>query len=89
MKRISGREVHAPGVLSYFLDNKSGAESEWEKLFVIYNAGDERFSVPCPEGEWVILADKAEANCRKMAKVSEGKIMVDAHGGLLLGRKAG
>lgn len=51
---------------------------------VIYNASDAPGRLALPEGEWEILADGGDANCRK--KAGE-KAEVPAHSGMLLGRR--
>lgn len=86
-KRISAKQIHAPGVVSFRVNNQSDAETEWAELFILYNAGDECCKISLPEGDWVILADKTESNCRKSIQDIQN-IEAAAHGGLLLGRRA-
>lgn len=83
-ERITERRVRREGVVSFLVDN-GGRErkSEWETLFVIYNASDTPEPLELPEGEWVILADETAANCRKTVN---GKVQAAAHSGLILGR---
>lgn len=84
--RIKEKTVHQAGVVSFCVDN--GADSaEWDEIFVIYNAGKADFELTLPEGSWVILADKAETNCRRPVKDADKSIIVPAHGGMMLGRK--
>lgn len=89
-KRISEKQVQQAGVVSFVVDN-TGTDtfkSEWNTLFVAYNANGEQAEVQLPEGEWVVLADKNEADCKKAASVSaEGKLTMDAASGILLAKK--
>ena len=55
--------------------------------FVSYLNG-EQVTVQLPEGEWVVLADKNETDCVKVANVSaDRKLLVDAASGIMLGKK--
>lgn len=84
-ERISGQTVHREGLVSFFVNNESGKHTEiWDTLLVIYNASDAPGRLALPEGEWEILADGGDANCRK--KAGE-KAEVPAHSGMLLGRR--
>ena len=89
-KRISEKQVQQEGVVSFVVDN-TGTENfkeEWSTLFVAYNANGEQVTVQLPEGEWVVLADKNEADCEKAANISaDGKLAVDAASGIMLGKK--
>lgn len=88
-ERIFRRQIHCPGVVSFHVDNRSDRVTEWEELLVIYNANDENCAIPLSGGEWVILADKTETDCRKTIDGTVKNINAEAHGGMLLGRKAG
>lgn len=88
-ERISGRTIHREGMVSFLVDNKSaGQASEWEMLLVIYNASDAQGGLEPPAGDWEILADGTEADCRKK---SSGGVTLPPHSGMILGRsgKAG
>lgn len=86
-ERITDKRIHAPGIVSFRVDNRGNGKEEWEELFVIYNAADENKDIALPQGSWLVLADKRETNCRKALKGTE-KIHAEAHGGLLLGKRA-
>ena len=82
-KRISDKKVHGEGLVSFVVSN-----SEENKLFVIYNAGNSQATVPMPEGEWTVLADKYSTDCRKEAPVTRGGLLiVEACSGMMLERK--
>ncbi|MDO5417497.1 MAG: type I pullulanase [Lachnospiraceae bacterium] len=87
--RVTGKQIHGPGAVSFLVDNRDKGNEEWDRLFILYNAGDASCRVPAPEGEWVILADKKETNCRRAVKNMDGMIEAEPHSGLMLGRKAG
>lgn len=79
-KRISEKKVHKEKVVSFVVDN-----TETSQLFVVYNAGDSETTVAIPEGEWIVLADKNDTDCRKKASLTkDGKLIVDACCGMML-----
>ena len=81
--RISGETVHREGVVSFFVDNE-GEKKEWDKLYIVYNASDQLFTVE-PNGErWEVLVDGKKADFRKKAA---RQVTVAAHSGLLMGRR--
>lgn len=82
-ERITGRTVRREGVVSFFVDNGGEGRAEWDKLLIVYNASDTPEPLELPEGQWEVLADKSDADCRKRA---EGKIQAAAQSGLILGR---
>ena len=51
---------------------------------VAYNASEKEVSLDLPEGEWVILADNQETDCRKSVKLT--KQVVAAGSGIILGK---
>lgn len=88
---IGGERGEAPGKGA-----DTGFESsEWEQLFVVYNASPEDcfFDLreeKAPEAVWEILADGRETDCRRpLPEPESGGVLAKAHSGLLLGRKAG
>ena len=84
-QRISGQTIHREGMVSFFVDNRSGKQSdEWEALFIIYNASDAFGSLELPGGDWEILVDKQAANCRKKV---EGRFAVPPCSGMVLGKR--
>ena len=89
--RIYKEEVHKEGVVSFVVDNRSKDEakqSQWEELFIAYNASNETEYVPVPDGEWFVLADDKETDCCKPAEVyGEGMVAVLPSSGLILGTK--
>ena len=89
--RIYKEEVHKEGVVSFVVDNRSKDEakqSQWEELFIAYNASNETEYVPVPDGEWFVLADDKETDCCKPAEIyGENMVAVLPSSGLLLGTK--
>lgn len=86
-KRVTDREIHGDGVVSFRVDNRSADDrAEWDEVFVIYNASSEDCEVTLPEGKWEILADGREADCRKAVPVTEKSIHAGAHCGMMLGK---
>ena len=64
----------------------------WEELYIAYNASASECFLELrdnSEGAWEILADGQETDCRKpLPERLDGRVRVEAHSGLLLGRKA-
>ena len=89
--RIYKEEVYKDGLVSFIVDNTSKDDtkkSQWEELFIVYNASKETECVPVPEGRWFVLADDQETDCCKSAEISaEGTIAVLPSSGLLLGKE--
>ena len=89
--RIYKEEVHKEGVVSFVVDNRSKDEtkaSEWEELFVVFNASSETEYVPVPEGEWFVLADDKETDCCKPTVIyGDGMAAVPSSSGMILGTK--
>ena len=83
-KRISNQKVHREGVVSFLVNNIGEGETDWEELYVIYNASSEVYKMGSLSGCWEVLVDDKTANCRRILK---GSISVVAHSGLLLGKK--
>jgi len=82
-KHITEKTVHGKGLVSFVVNN-----SEKEKLFVVYNAGNSQVTVPMPEGKWTVLADKYSTDCRKEAPVTQdGLLIIEACSGMMLERK--
>lgn len=55
-QRISCREIHREGVVSFRVDNRGGSDrnpgsgaSPWEELFIVYNGSEEDVAVGLPE----------------------------------------
>ncbi len=89
--RIYKEEVHKEGVVSFVVDNRSKNEantSQWEELFVAFNASKETEYVPVPEGEWFVLADEKETDCCKPAVIyGENMVAIQPSSGMILGIK--
>ena len=89
--RIYKEEVHKEGVVSFVVDNSSKDEtkkSQWEELFVAFNASNETEYVSLPAGEWFVLADDKETDCCKPAEIyGEGMVAILPSSGLILGTK--
>lgn len=89
--RIYKEEVHKEGVVSFVVDNRSKDEtkaSEWEELFIVFNASSETVYVPVPEGEWFVLADDKETDCCKPTVIyGDGMAAVPSSSGMILGTK--
>lgn len=100
--RISRKQIHGEGVVSFRVDNRPSGEAgcggdRWDQLFIIYNASSENCTVSLPgeEGDlgpdcrkvWEILADGTEADCRREISAAGNMIQVNAHSGMLLGRR--
>ena len=92
--RVSEQTVQGKDVVSFVVDNhiaegqKGFAEltESWEKLFICYNASGENVEVEVPAGEWMVLADAQTTNCRKKDVCKDGKIVVEAGSGIVLGK---
>lgn len=89
--RVYKEEVHKDGVVSFVVDNSTKdkeKDSQWEELFVAYNASGEAEYVSVPEGEWFVLADDKETDCCRPAEIyTDGTIAVCACSGMVLGKK--
>lgn len=92
-KRIRQEEIHQDGVVSFFLDNSSKENANstvspsYRELYIIYNAGQEKATVPVPQGEWKILADGEQTDCCLPLHLSqEGKISIPPCSGMIVGR---
>ncbi len=95
-ERIHDGRVHRKGVVSFRVDNREADRpSVWESLFVVYNASSRACTVSLPEtcasaqeaDVWEVLADGKETDCRRQAEITERGIRVNAHSGMLLGRR--
>ena len=89
--RVYKEEVHKDGVVSFVVDNSTKDKekgSQWEELFVAYNASGEMEYIPVPAGEWFVLADDKEADCCRPAEIyTDGTVSVCACSGMILGKK--
>lgn len=97
-ERITDRTVHGAGVVSFRVDNRTedkrwdnlAAEERYERLFVAYNASNEDAKLSLPEGNWVILADNQETDCRKPValtdETSDRAFTVAKQSGIILGK---
>lgn len=94
VKRVSGETVHGEGLVSFRVENAENAgenslPAEWPELFIVYNARPQGAEIVLPAGEWMILADGEETDCRKKVMMNEaGQVTVAGRSGLLLGRVA-
>ena len=58
------------------------------ELFVIYNANDSEQTVPMPEGEWTVVADKFSTDCKKAPVLTkDGELLVPPVCGMMLEKK--
>ena len=64
--------------------SKLSADEKYERLMVAYNASEKEVSLDLPEGEWVILADYQETDCRKSVKHTK-QVVADGSG-IILGK---
>ena len=94
-ERISKQKIWSAGVVSFEVDNRVDAsgkqegscEENWERLMILYNASDKPVRVPLPAGNWEILADGVEADCRKPISCTEkGMFVAAARSGMILGK---
>ena len=95
-KRIFDPDISQEGVVSFFVDNClreescefSSREQEWDTLFIAFNSTKEAYTIGLPGGNWEILADEKEADCRKTLRCeTENRVVVAPGSGILLGRK--
>lgn len=90
-KRITDQAVPKAGVVSFVVDNRKHADSPeeettWASLFIVFNSSNEAYSAALPEGNWEILADEAQTDCRKPLHQSEaGVVVVPPCSGIILG----
>lgn len=87
--RISEKKVWKEGVVSFLVDNTQGkcSEENWDELFIVYNAANTQVTLPLPEGQWKVLADKLSADCLKEATLTgDGQLIVAARSGMMLGK---
>ena len=81
-KRITEKTVHGKKLVSFHVNNSIDSE-----LFVIYNANDSEQTVPMPEGNWTVIADKDSADCKKTPVLTkDGELVVAACCGMMLER---
>jgi len=97
--RVSQKKIWKPGLVSYMLDNTEHCESPcpdggkdngetWSQLFVIYNGEAENAAIDLPEGDWIVLADKHNADCRKELNLTpDGRLLVEAKSGMIVARR--
>ena len=94
-KRVQGQAIPAEGVVSFFVDNRTADNQEsflrekeqWETLFIVFNSSKERFTTRLPEGNWQILADGEETDCRKEPHCDpDGCICIMPGSGIILGK---
>lgn len=88
-ERISDKKIYKKGVVSFQVDNRNLRDVDerdvWDRLLIAYNATDEDAVIAMPEGNWSILADAGEADCRKSHMGDTLSVM--AHSGIILGRE--
>lgn len=94
--RITDRNIWKAGVVSFVVDNRGRKtpasvpeeQENWEQLFVVYNAAKETVTITLPGGNWEILADGQEADCRRAVGAFQGgQVTVEPCSGMLLGSK--
>lgn len=98
-ERILEQWIAGPGIVAFRLDNRpdrrpaaeEGAVAAGdggcpEELFIAYNASREEARIELPRGEWTVLADERQADCRRTAQTDEmGRIIIPACSGVVLG----
>lgn len=67
---VFGRDAKAESIEQPGTTEMS-AEESWERLFVVYNASDNGVELSLPAGDWTVLADGMEADCRKQPEYRE------------------
>lgn len=98
-ERILEQRVAGPGIVAFRLDNRPnrGTAAEEgsavgdggcpEELLIAYNASWEEARIELPRGEWTVLADERQADCRRTAQTDEmGRITVPACSGVMVGK---
>lgn len=99
--RVSERKIVGPGIVAFRLDNRpSEGQKPWVdgdpeaagggicpgELFVVYNASREEARLELPQGQWTVLADEQQADCRRAVQTDrEGRISIPACSGVILG----
>lgn len=93
--RISSKKIWGAGIVSFEVDNRCGSDAKqsvpdaerWERLMIVYNASGGTAKIPLPEGDWSVLADGAETDCRKQIVCTErGFLEAAPHSGMILGK---
>ena len=79
--RITDRAVHAPGVVSFQID-EGGAEGE--RLFIVYNASGEDYLLELPAGRWIVRADGQWTDQHRSAGQGGDGVTVPRCSGMLL-----
>lgn len=82
--RVFGKK---PGCVSFIVDNRTKNEERWEKLCIIYNAGQKTEPVSLPEGPWEILADGEDSFRWNRETEIEGEAAVSPVSILILGQQ--
>lgn len=85
-KRITDKQILGPGVVSFQVDNGEGT---WDRLLIVYNGSGRKKRIALPGGELAGLADKTQAGKIRSVDPAAKYVYAQAHGGLMLGRKAG
>lgn len=97
-QRVTERTVWGEGVVSFQVDNRTddkrwdnlAANEKYERLFISYNASEKDVTLSLPEGDWVILADAEEADCRKQVVLADAAgartFTVAKQSGIILGK---
>lgn len=81
-ERITARTIHCPKVVSFQVE---GGGPQGERLLVVYNASDQPFSLPLPQGRWTIRADGRNADQRR--RVEQKELAIPPCSGALLLRE--
>ncbi len=94
--RVSGRKILKEGVVSFYVDNslkaaqkvvQDAAWHQWTQLFIVYNAETTDVQITVPKGNWMVLADGIETDCRKRLTQNDGRsLTIPAGSGMMLGR---
>ncbi len=67
-------------------DCADSEKKEFDWLFIVYNACGTAAEIELPPGEWTVLADGIETDCRKKVKTDRSRLVrAEARSGLMLG----
>lgn len=93
--RIFSEKIWGAGVVSFEVDNRGWdngiyeipEKERWERLMIMYNASGEAAEIALPDGDFCVLADGEETDCRRPVECRKpGFVTVAPHSGMILGR---
>ncbi len=79
-----------PLAVGFQVDNrgKAGEKSRWERLFIVYNAGEKDLPLTLPAGRWEVLADGTGSFGWENPDTAERAIAVEPVSALVLGLRS-